>query len=74
MAGIAQQREETPMECSGCDGKKVIKVRVQRIINNQRVCVERDERCPICEGTGTTTQAQVDAFMADLNSYTGETP
>jgi hypothetical protein len=53
------------LQCPGCGGQKVIQVRVQlRGLDSGRQCVEHEDVCPVCQGTGIATAHDVERFFA----------
>lgn len=55
--------------CTGCEGKKVINCHVQKIIKGHRVCHESSIICPICKGTGFSTQEEVNNWLNSMIPY-----
>ena len=60
-----------PPICPACEGRKTFPVRTQRRgRTGGRFCTMDEMPCPVCQGTGEATQADLEAFVAKETTIT----
>jgi DnaJ-class molecular chaperone len=59
--GVEEGRER--IKCPGCGGKRSLQVRVQMNTGGGRFCINEEQPCPVCKGSGVATKEHLERFF-----------